>query len=432
MVASNVVSLARQSQGGGLYFRVRYNEHPGFASLLAERRLAADGLIFDARHHHRHEALRRDAAAESIARWLDPQSMELALPGAQSKGHAELPWATTKLHEPDDFTGSAINSYARKLAEFATAGDYSAVFAPTHYVAEEGSAWLEIDTDLVEALRAELTKAHGSDIEIVYPVATSSRLILDASFRSALVRTLRRLPIDAVSLRVHPFGHHSGPLAIRRFIEASRDLRLVERPLMIERAGFAGLAAYALGTVDRIASGVTYGDRFDVGTLLKLPSNSKTTFSPPQQVYVEALGTTVEIKTAQTLLDSPQGKLWFGCKDRHCCQSGPRSMTDDPFRHSALARQRQYTELAHVPASLRAGHFIDRMAGRFADMLSRASEIDDRFKKAHHRMLSVKDTLIHLHREHEQTRRRATRPAPSVDTRIAQILPLPPRDPMGR
>lgn len=434
MTAPNIVPLARQGSGNGLCFRVRYNEHTGFARLLAERRLAADALILDARNHKRHEALRREAHAQSIALWFDSQAMELALPGAVSKTHASLAWARNTVHEPEDFTAEVVRTYARQLAEFAIDGGYSTVLAPTHYVAEEGSEWLDIDRALVEALHEALEKRAGASIQIVYPLALHANLLADSSIRADLVRTLRRLPIDRVSLRVHPFGYRSGPAAMRNVIRAALELQTAGHPLLIERAGIAGLAAYAFGAVDGIESGVTFGDTFDVNDRLKpsIQGSQPSSFAPPQQIFLDAFGMTVKRTVAEQLLASSRGKQWFGCRDPLCCAHGVKSMLDDAFRHSALTRQRQHAALARTPPTMRAGVFIDTVVGPAADMLSRASEIDERFRAKHKQMLSVKATLTALHREIEAERRRATFENAVAEPRSAQIFTLPPRDPLGR
>jgi hypothetical protein len=235
-----------------------------------------------------------------------------------------------------------------------------------------------------------------------------------------------------VTLRVQPFGNKSGPLALRNFIEACWDFPL-EKPLMIERAGLSGLAAFALGAVDLVDSGITLGDTFDIGRLQKPPSGGPS-FSPPSRVYIEALGTTVDQKVAVALLNSSRGKYYFACREQACCPNGSRDMLGDHRRHSALARQRQYAELAKVPRTMRAEQFLQYTVGPVCDLLSRASAIHAPFGDDHRRMMSIKETLLDLQKEQkrqrEERRLRAVRDIPV--RRGVNVLDFPPRDPRGR
>jgi hypothetical protein len=82
-------------------------------------------------------------------------------------------------------------------------------------------------------------------------------------------------------------------------------------------------------------------------------------------------------------------------------------MLGDAERHSVLARQRQFTELTRVPASMRAEHFIHSVATPACNMLARASDMDVRFKKMHRRIISVKETLLDLANEQKKAREHA-------------------------
>ena len=133
------------------------------------------------------------------------------------------------------------------------------------------------------------------------------------------------------------------------------------------------------------------------------------------------------------LMSSPRGKVLFACKDRACCPGGSESMLSDMERHSALARQRQYTDLSRIPVSMRPEHFVHNVFSPACDMLTRASDIHELFKKAQRRMLSVKTVLLDLHRE--RLRVQEKRRVPGEDTSpppTARIIPLSPREPRGR
>ena len=429
MRASSILSLSRASRAGeGCYFRVGHNDHVTLDRLIAEGKLQADGLVIDARRHDRHRSLRYHADQAHIATCLDTQAMELAMPGTDSKGHAELPWAVIGGQTPEDFSPTDVEGFIRSIVDRVRDGKYSQVMAPAHYIPEISSHWLETDAVLTSELRAQLDEADLDFVRIVYPLAVHQRVFCDAASRAVLRRALRAQPVDVISLRVHPFGASSGPLALRNFIESCRDFGQVDRPLMIERAGIAGMSAYALSAVTSIECGITTGDSFDIGRLQKRPSaDAKKSFGTSPRVYVEALGCTVEHKIAVKLMGSSRGRSHFACRVAACCPKGYQSMLDDSERHSALARQRQYGELSRVPPSMRADHFIHNVVTPVCDMLTRASDVHETFKQAQRRMLSVKEMLIDLQR---------SRPISSRQVDSARlpgrVIPLTPREPRGR
>jgi hypothetical protein len=434
MSMSQVIAIAKQPRNETLYFRVRYNDHLGLTRLLAERRLNANGLVLDARCHERHETLREEAQRARIATCLDTRAMELALPGSLSTGDAELPWAQRLPHRASDFTPPYAAAFVGKIARKALEGEYSSIVSPAHYLFEEGGAWLDVDGDLATRLRDKLNGLGAYDMQIIYPLALPSRLFYDATFRSIVRAKLKSLPIDAISLRIHPFGCGAGPHVMRHFIEACIDLRTLNVPLIIERAGFSAIGAFAIGAVDGVETGITYGDSFDVNALLKPPKvTAKSSVPLPKRIYIEALGMTVEIDVAKRLLNSSPGKFRFACKDSSCCANGYRDMLDNPARHSTLARQRQFNELARVPITLRAEHFINRVLAPVCDAMSRGGDVHEPLKAAHRRMLSVKETLVDLNRVQERTRHRpASIPMPPSARSAPQILPFTPREPKGR
>jgi hypothetical protein len=437
MRAPTTIALARSRgrENDRFYFRVGNNDHVVLNRLIAERRLQADGLVIDARRHERHKTLRRYAREANISTCLDTQAMELAMPGATSKGHLELPWS--KFHRPsaEHFTARRIEQIAESIVAQVVEGDYAEVKAPAHYVADAASKWPATDVALTLELRKQLNVAGREDVRIKYPLAVHHSVFYDAEARKDLWRTLRDLPaVDSISLRVHPFGYDSGPHVMRSFIEACWDFRRDDVPLMIERAGIVGLAAYALGAVDMVESGITIGDSFDIGSLQRPASPAANrSFAPPRRVYIEVLGAAVEHDVATKLMSSSRGKLQFACKERTCCPAGFESMLGDMERHSALTRQRQYTELSRIPVSMRAEHFIHSVFSPVCDMLTRASDVHEPFKKSQRRMLSVKAVLLDLNRQRVRIQERLR--APDNDSsrpQTARIIPLPPREPRGR
>lgn len=434
MSTSRVVSIVRTQSHEGLYFRVGYNDHATLNRLIAERKLRVDGLAFDARWHERHATLRQHTNLAPLATCLDTQAMELAMPGTASEGYRGLPWASQAPHVPEDFSPSYIERSVDAIVARIADGQYSEVMAPTHYISDEGSAWIDVDCELTRTLKAKLNAAGQANVKIIYPLAVHYKVYYARAGRAALRRVLSSLPIDRVTLRVQPFGNKSGPLALRNFIEACWDFA-IEKPLMIERAGFSGLAAFALGAVDLVDSGITLGDTFDISRLQRPPAGGEvSSFSPPSRIYIEALGTTVDQKVAAALLNSNRGKYYFACREQACCPNGSRDMLGDHRRHSALARQRQYAGLAKVPRTMRAEHFLQFTIGPVCDLLSRASAIHAPFGEDHRRMMSIKETLLDLQKEQkrqrEERRLKAVRDIPVRPG--VNVIDFPPRDSRGR
>jgi hypothetical protein len=436
MGASSPIALTGAARGiDGLYFRVGNNDHVALNRLIAEGKLHVNGLALDARRHERHKALRQHAARAGIATCFDTQAMELVMPGTSSKGHAQLPWAAPGARSSADFTPRRIEEFARAVVERVVDGAYPQVMAPAHYIADLSSEWLAVDEALTSELRAQLDAADQDAVRIIYPLAVHHSVFYDAEARAALRRSLRALPVDVIALRIHPFGSASGPHVMRSFMDACWDLRAVGTPLMVERAGIAGLAAFALGAVDIVESGITTGDSFDIGAALQKPvvPGKKSKFSPPQRVYIEALGMTVDSKIAAKLLNTSRGKIHFACKNPACCSNGYQDMLEDSERHSALARQRQFLGISRVPPSIRAEHFIDGVVTPLCDMLGRARDLDETFKNIHRRTLSVKEMLVDLQREKKEMHDRLVPTNPPVPQRTdGKVIQLKPREPKGR
>jgi hypothetical protein len=432
MGASSPIALTRAARGiDGFYFRVGNNDHTTLSRLIAEGKLHVDGLAIDARRHDRQKSLRQHASQVGIATCFDTQAMELVMPGTSSKGHSQLPWAAIGARSPADFSQRRIAEFAQAIVERVSDGAYPQVLAPTHYIADLSSEWLAVDEALTTELRRQLNDADQDAVRIIYPLAVHHSVFYDAHSRAVLLRGLRSLPVDVVALRVHPFGSASGPQVIRSFMDACWDFRAVGTPLMVERAGIAGLAAYAMGAVDLVESGITTGDSFDIGALQK-PVNSGKKPKFPRRVYIEALGMTVECKTAAKLMNTSRGKIHFACKSPTCCANGYQDMLEDSERHSALARQRQFLEISKIPPSIRAERFIDGIVTPLCDMLGRARDLDEAFKNIHRRTLSVKGMLVDLQREKKEMHDRlALTNSPVPPRPDGKVIQLKPREPKG-
>lgn len=426
MNAQTVVPIVSTQQDEGFYFRVRNNDHVVISQLLAEKRLKASGLVIDARYQQRHEDLCDAAQKAGLDLCLDTKAMEMAISGMWANGYSELPWGGQTVHQAPKFTESFHRKYIEKTAAFVCNGPYTMVLAPTHYISDEDSPWLEIDGNSTHWLRESLDAAGKMKVKIVYPLALPGKLLYQKRTRDHLIRVLELLPINAISLRIHPLGCDAGPQVMRSLIESCHTLRSLKLPLTLERSGFAGIAAYAMGAIDRVESGILLGDSFHVNSAKQTTGG----FGQPPRVYVEALGRMLKTAIARELVASSHGKLRYACKDSECCPNGAHDMLRNSHRHTVLARQRQFAELEKIPPRLRAEHFLQKTLTPICDNLSLAADLHEPLRKDHRRMLSVKETLHLLCREGTREGIKPFVVSSNKPRPITNIVPLRPQGPI--
>jgi hypothetical protein len=296
---------------------------------MAERHTNLSGLVLDPCLKDRHEDLRVEARQHELETVLDPRTVELSTPGGITRsGVAGLPWAGDALpHTRDLLDGAAGDRLVEQIVATVVEHKYSAVLAPTHYLGGGAAdAWLGIDGRLTRKLRALLDSTGQRQVCIYYPLATSAKVFRHWAQRTAFIAALSALPIDAVWLRIHPFGTtNSGPLALRRYIEGCRQFHALGVPLVAEHTGTVGMALLAFGAVGGIESGITYGERYDINPLINPPSNNDP-FSPPPRVYVERLGAFLSRDQANELFSNRQMRTLLACRVAGCCPRGAADM----------------------------------------------------------------------------------------------------------
>ena len=201
-----------------LYLRPGRNDHGILLGLLAEGREDISGIVFDPCLEARQAELLTEVRRHHIEAVLDPRTIELATPGGVAQGRVtELPWAGQQQPHTTELLSSAAGAQlVDAIAEYVLEHNFSAVLAPTHYLRSATDPWLEIDTRLMRRLRRILDAAGKVDVPIYYPLALPTAVLHDTRQRTALVAALAGLPLDALWLRVHPFGSASGPLALPR------------------------------------------------------------------------------------------------------------------------------------------------------------------------------------------------------------------------
>jgi hypothetical protein len=333
--------------------------------------------------------------------------MELATAGGFTASRAQLPWAGSQPHRPADITGPGGYRMADTIAEFVADKQFSAVLAPAHYISGPNDPWLQIDEAVTGRLRRTLDANGQADVPIFYPLALAGKVLLDSEQRSALKPFLARLPVDAIWLRVHPFGSNSGPSALRGYIEACRDLHDLGLPLVAERSGTVGLALMAFGAVGGIENGVTIGEKFDASRLIHPPQGGKS-FSPPARVYVPDLGLFLTRTQAKDLFQTPRMKM-FACRDTDCCRNGAQDMIREPRRHFVIQRMGEVGRLSQVAEAARANVYLEEMLRPATDRLPRVlqAKLDrDTVKKLENERRKLgrwRETLGHLARHQPAT-----------------------------
>lgn len=330
------------------------------------------GLVFDASLDKRHEELRREVLRNHIEAILDTRAMELGTIGGHTDKLAHLEWAGDNHHKPVDLTGVEGKYFVDAIVDHVVSRSYTAVLAPSHYLTGPNDPWLEIDRELTRRLRHQLDAAKQYETLIYYPLGIPSTILHDRAKRQALIDALQSLPIDAVWLRVHPFGADAGPHAVRNYIESCRELHRLKRPIVAEKTGTIGLALLTFGAVGGIESGVTIGERFNTATWLR-PRSNKPGFLRPPRVYIQKLGMFLDRKQAEAFFANPQMKSTFACHNQSCCRKGARDMFADPRRHFLITRMNEVTKLSNQPATIRPNLYMDDFLRPATDLALRAA-----------------------------------------------------------
>jgi hypothetical protein len=241
---------------------------------LAEERGTGSGLVINPVHISRQRSLVLEANRIGVETILDVRSMEMStVTGHALPGIATLPWAASRPHSAESLRGKRGADFTETIANKAALFGFAAVLAPAHYLDGHDSAWWAVDAELVRQLRAALDDANATATCIYYPLMMRASALSSEAMLERVIEHLRSLPIDAVWLRLHPFGtQSSGPLTLKRYIAISRALHRLGLPIVADRSGAVGVALMAVGAVGGVESGVTFKDKVDFDPLLRLPS----------------------------------------------------------------------------------------------------------------------------------------------------------------
>lgn len=383
----------------GSYLRVGGKDHTFLTQMLVEGKPIGGGLIADPARLEEQRDLWGEARQSGIETVLDPRSLELSTPGGILRGGArDLAWApaeTVGLHTPDSLYGRAGEDLCDQLVDTVHTASFSAVLAPTHFLDSHRDPWLDIDADLTRALRRGLDRAGHQQVPIYYPLIAKSESFYDPRWRASVIGVLRVLPVDAVWLRIHPFGTAtSGPRALKRYLAACRDFHQLGRPLVGEHTGAVGVALMAFGALGGVESGVTVNDHTDLSGWLRVPTGGGGG-GGEARIYLHHLRAFLVRSKAEALLNRPGMKAAHACLDTSCC---PRGWKDTRLRyreHFATQRSREVTALSAVPEPLRAGQYLENFLRPASDKAVRAAEAEPALLPVRKRLDSWRGTLGH-------------------------------------
>ncbi|MFM9887005.1 MAG: hypothetical protein ACKVQT_28590 [Burkholderiales bacterium] len=379
----------------GLYFHAGFNAHTTLSELLANGQRSYHGVVVDATRVKRHADLLRGAERSRLECILDPCTQASATVGGYTDKHGNLPWGRRRPHVVGDFKGVALKEFTGALADFAVKHRFSEVMAPTHYIENSDSPWVQVDVESSHAIREALDRAGGKNIEVIYPLCVSYSLVRDEDQRESLINRLGQdLPVHSLWLRVDGCGAGSNPTQLRNYFYACRDFAAVGLPLVADQiGGLPGLSLLAFGAVGGIATGVALGERFDASPWHRLRVSSEG-FSPLPRVYLPSVDLMLKPVEARQLFDRHiRLKAKFGCSDPDCCGRGLSDMLEKPARHFVVQRINQIADLSQHAESVRPAVFLDRIVRPMTDQalsLSKITGLDEelagRLSKHRHRL----------------------------------------------
>lgn len=378
----------------GYYLRPGHNDHTSLSQLISEERLVASGIVIDARRMDRHESLIVDASSAGIETILDSRSFELATPrAAGDSGLQALPWAQGSPHSPADLASPRGRAFGQRMAEQIATRNFTAALAPSHYLDPDSLDWIDVDAALTTWLRGALDTNGLKSVPIYYPLIIHTKILSDSAMRDRLIERLRGLPIDALWLRVHPFGTAtSGPQSLRNYITACRHLHDLGVPIVAERTGTVGVALLAFGAVGGVEGGITYGERFDARDWTH-PRIGGDPFAPPPRVYINGIGAFLSRAQARSLFEFRGMQSALGCTDAGCCRRGVKDTLLDPRRHFILQRGGEIQQLGRTPAALRSGTYMETFLRPASDRAARSAAVLPELQAQRRRLDSWRGTL---------------------------------------
>lgn len=360
-----------------IYARPGHNDHKLMCQLLSEGQGGVAGVVFDAAFRDEQKELLGAINQKNLWSILDPRVLELSTAGGFTDRRRALPWAGRRPHTVADLEGAGGKALVEEIAQFVILNGYTAILAPTHYLARGYSdPWLKIDFNLLEHLRKALDRNGGKDIAIYYPLSLPTSVLFDQAQRVALILAFKEtVAVDAIWLRVHPFGGHSGHVTLQNYISSARDMQETDIPLVGEKVGAVGPALLAFGALGGLEVGVSSGESFDYGRLQKKAPRGKG-FAPHRGVVFGDLGISLDVKSAKAFFENRTLRAQFACKNTDCCRQGHADTLKEPRRHFVLTRLSQVSQLGAVPYQDRPSAYLENFLRPATDKLGRVAQAD--------------------------------------------------------
>jgi hypothetical protein len=352
-------------------------DHKLLCQLISEGRAGVSGAVFDAAFADEQGELLRAINGRNLWSVLDTKELELSTIGGFTPRRRVLPWAGSRPHTVADFDATKAEDFARQIVQFVVEHEYSAVLAPSHYLARGyGDPWFGVDLKVLELVRDGLDRSGGRDVAIYYPLCIPTSVFFDPAQRIALKQAFKGAPtLDALWLRVHPFGGQSGHVTLESYIRSARDLQEMGVALIGEKVGSVGSALLAFGVLGGLDVGISSGESFDYKRLLKKAPSSKG-FAPHRGVLLGGLGMSLDAKAAAAFFENRSLRAQYACHDSNCCRAGVTDMLKEPRRHFLLSRLSEVSQLGTAPFQDRPAVFLEKYLRPATDRLGRVSQAD--------------------------------------------------------
>lgn len=367
-MTDNVIHLPRPreqrgtSDGLAFYVRVGRNDHRELLEILAGGEHGFFGLVIDATNANRHRELIAEARRRNFDVALDPKTQAMGTVGGYTQSHQSVPWGLDRPHRTDDFDGAEGQYRAEQIAAFAVEHGFTQILGPTHLLQSANDPWLRRDINMMREVRRALD-AQRSPVQLIHSLALPMQVMRDVQQRRAIIAAVSDAPMDALWLKVENFGADATGDKTAAYVAACRDFHGLGVPLVADHVGgLPGLGLLAFGAVGGIAHGITLLEGFKADRWRRLPIEGRKGGAPETQIYLPALDLLLKRNEFEAFLNRSQRvRSLCGCRDTHCCPHGVRDMLGHPARHFLHQRGREVEALGSIPASLRAGQYLEQV-----------------------------------------------------------------------
>ena len=383
--------------------RIGFSEHLLADRLIGSNKLTARRFVVEAAYAARHADLLqtlRDADAEIV---LDTNVAELSVPGRFSGSAKDAPWAAEdRMLDADDLTPGTNRSVIEMVARFAVEHSFTAVLAPTHYLADGRTDWLSVDLRAAEALRVALDRIGGDRIVVDYPLIASYAQLRDPAFRKLVIEGLANMPEGHLWVRTSGFGSDATGTGIARYVEAVGSFHRLGRPIMADQVGgLAAIAAAAFGATSGYSTGVDSKRKFDASSWLE--TEGRGGGGGGKLIYLPSLDQAVPVEDARALFnDARTSRQYLGCRDATCC-GDIDTMLSNPEAHRIVQETRVVETLSSVPEASRTDEFRKyveqrrREAQRSTRLKNAGDAMRKTLEKSAKRLALMQEQLAGLH-----------------------------------